>query len=219
MTWNYLYAFGEVECVGNGFIVIHTIHGATIFQAMALEFVLATVWYLSFFLFTLTQELFSFMATKFITAYGPHRKSSISFPEGTGRTKQAFKDECDINIIMGRFKKTRVLPDVVARIEPRYGDVTAMSFQSAMDTVATANSLFHSLPAYVRDRFKNDPGEFFDFVHNPANRAEAEQLGLLKPKPEEPKAPDPVLVRVVPEAPAGGSGAAPAGGQGGGAPK
>lgn len=113
------------------------------------------------------------------TAYGPKLRVQITFPEGTGRTKQSFKDECDINQILARFKRTRTL-DFVNEMAPRYGDCTGAEFRAAMDTVANAKSMFHAMPAHLRARFKNDPAQFLEFVQNPANRDEALELGLLK---------------------------------------
>lgn len=116
----------------------------------------------------------------FITAYGSKVKVSLSC-KGPGRTKQAHKDECDINKILDRYRKTGVL-DFAAKHEPQYGDVTAVDFQEAQFTVAKAMGMFADLPAHVRNRFSNKPGEFLRFVQNPDNRAEAQELGLLKVK-------------------------------------
>lgn len=103
-------------------------------------------------------------------------------PEGSGRTRQSFKEECDINNIMARFSRTGVL-DFVNRLEPRYGDVTGLDYQQAMDVVATARSMFEDLPSALRARFENDPAQLLDFMADPANRDEAVKLGL-SPRPE-----------------------------------
>lgn len=111
---------------------------------------------------------------------------ALSFPDSEGkfgRTKQSFKDECDINNIMKRFARTGVL-DFAARQEPRYGDCTGLEFTESMQRVAAANTMFHELPSHIRDRFKNSPAAFLDFVNNDANRVEAEKMGLLKVKAE-----------------------------------
>lgn len=118
------------------------------------------------------------MDAKFRTAYGPKQRVSISFP-ATGRTKQAFKEECDINNIMKKFQKTGVL-DFVEKRSPQYGDVTGMDFQGAMDTVIKANQMFEDLPSSVRKRFNNDPAEMVDAFQDPSRRSELVELGLVK---------------------------------------
>lgn len=116
----------------------------------------------------------------FISAYGPKLKVSISFPAGTGRTKQSFKDECDINIIMAQYLKTGVV-DFVNRHQARYGDVTGLEYQEAMQIVAESKTMFEELPSKIRQRFENDPAQFLDFVSDPSNASEAHSLGLLRP--------------------------------------
>lgn len=116
----------------------------------------------------------------FITAYSAkvQLRWSTSLPS---RTKQAHKEECDINHILARYKRTGVL-DFQQRHEPQYGDVTALDFQEAQFTVARANGMFAAMPSHLRARFDNDPYKFLAFVHDDRNRPEAEDLGLLKPK-------------------------------------
>lgn len=97
-----------------------------------------------------------------------------------GRTKQSFKDECDINTIVSRFLRTGQL-DFASKLEPRYGDTTGIEYQSAMNTVAAAKSLFNAIPAALRDKFENEPAKFLAFVQDERNRDEATKLGLLKP--------------------------------------
>lgn len=126
-----------------------------------------------------------FFQDGFVYPYGPKARVALDFPasEGPhGRTKQSFADECDVNNIMARFQKTGLL-DFVNRHEGQYGDVTALDFTRAMDQVAGARTMFSELPAKLRDRFQNDPAQFLMFVQNSDNRAEARELGLLKPEP------------------------------------
>lgn len=119
----------------------------------------------------------------FITAYGPkNRDVTIACVPGTSRTKQSHKAECDINTIMAKYKKTGLI-DHMARSAGEYADVSGADFQSAQLLVAGAKSMFHGLPASIRGRFENDPGEFLAFMDNPANVNEAVELGLLA-KPE-----------------------------------
>ena len=123
----------------------------------------------------------------FVTAYGP--KLSPVLICGESMAKQSFKDECDINVIMARYEKTGVMPDFGGR-EGRFFDCTGSDFQRAMEIIANAKSMFAQLPAGVRARFYNDPGQMLDFVNDEANREEAQALGLLKPVEAPSAAPD-----------------------------
>ena len=115
------------------------------------------------------------------TAYGPHIHSTLVCPEQPfGRTKQSFKDETDLNWIMARFQKTGVI-DFVNKRSPQFGDVTGIEFQAAMQLVIDAEAMFADLPSKVRDRFGNDPQNLLHFLEDPANRSEAQLLGLIDP--------------------------------------
>lgn len=112
------------------------------------------------------------------TAYGPRRSVALKF-SGDGRTKQSFKDECDINRIMARYMATGVLPELRDATQAQYADCTVLEYQSAMELVANANSLFAELPATVRDRFENEPRKLLEFVQDPANLDESIELGFI----------------------------------------
>lgn len=126
------------------------------------------------------------MTTYILSAYSPKKRVQLKCST-LGRTKQAFKDECNINTIINRFLRTGVM-DFAQKNQARYGDVTGIEYQSAMNTVAAAKSLFNELPAQLRDRFDNEPALFLDFVQDKRNEEEARELGLLKPKPIAPTA-------------------------------
>lgn len=115
---------------------------------------------------------------KFITAYSPKNKVQLTFT-GAGRTKQSFKNECDINQILARFQRTGVL-DFQQKHAPQYGDVTAIEFQKAQFMIAEANGMFAAMPSKLRARFDNDPAKFLAFIDDERNRNEAQDLGLLK---------------------------------------
>lgn len=126
-----------------------------------------------------------------LSAYGPKLKVSITFPCGEGRTKQSFKDECDINNIMARYQKTGVL-DFAGKHQAQYGDCTNIEFQAGLDIISNAKKMFADLPSSVRRRFDNDPGEFLEFINDAGNREEAQRMGLLK-ESTPPTAPPPRL--------------------------
>lgn len=94
-------------------------------------------------------------------------------------TKQSFKDECNINKIMDKFQKTGAL-DHYASHAPQYGDATEVELFDAMNIVADSNSMFEELPASLRKKFHNQPGEFLKFVQDPKNLEEMRELGLAE---------------------------------------
>lgn len=100
--------------------------------------------------------------------------------------KQSFLEEVDINTIVRRFNLTGQLPENVRM--PQYQDFEGIfDFHSAMNAISQADEAFSAMPANVRARFHNDPGEFVDFCLDPENRAEAVKLGLVeRPAPIEP---------------------------------
>lgn len=114
--------------------------------------------------------------------YGPHLKVEISFDPDEGMTQQQFVESSDINNIMARYVKTDVL-DHVKKYEEKYGDTTSLDLHESLNIIKEANEMFADLPSKVRNRFKNDPAEFLDFVQDDANAAEAYELGLTNTKP------------------------------------
>lgn len=140
------------------------------------------------------------------SAYSPRVKISLTFP-GQGKTKQSFKDECDVNRIMARYLATGELPNI-NQLAPQYLDVTAIDFQEHQNFIAGANSLFQELPSAIRSRFGNSPAEFLDFCSHEKNRPELAEMGLLRPITE-PVIPNPIQPSSTPQNGSNGS-AAPA---------
>lgn len=105
-------------------------------------------------------------------------EDGVDFKGTKSYAKQEFKDECDINRIMARYTRSGVFPPAVS--VGRYGDFSDVDdFHSAQNLLIKAREQFAGLPAKVRDRFKNNPAEFLEFVHNKDNYKEALELGLL----------------------------------------
>jgi len=115
------------------------------------------------------------------STYSPKQRVQISFPQNSPYTKQEFKDESDINILMAKYISTGQLPDM-REDSPQYLDATGYDYQVAMEFVAGANTLFHELPSTIRSRFGNNPAEFLDFCSHEKNRPEMAEMGLLKPQ-------------------------------------
>lgn len=113
---------------------------------------------------------------------------------GPGLTKQEFAKESDMNYIVARYHSTGQLP--AGAQEAIFADVSNIGdFAEMQRSVKSAEAAFASLPANVRSRFKNRPGDLIDFIQDGRNRDEAISLGLiakkeeLAPTPKEPPAP------------------------------
>lgn len=122
----------------------------------------------------------------FRTAYGERKRVSVSFLDENenqliGRTEQHHKASCDVNNILRKYDKTGLITHV-NRSAASYGDFTEVNeYKVNLNMVMAAQDSFDELPSSIRKRFANDPGEFFEFVTNPANADEMVKLGLANP--------------------------------------
>jgi phage internal scaffolding protein len=106
-------------------------------------------------------------------------ESGLACQEPT-RAQQHHKDECDINVIVKRFGITGKMP--INQSEARYGDFTAAEdYHTALNRIIEAEDDFMALPAEIRTQFDNNPANLIGFLNNPANKSEAEKLGLINP--------------------------------------
>lgn len=95
-------------------------------------------------------------------------------------TKQDFKDECDLNLLMQRYTPQMLIESYNASMGV-YGDYSdVMSHQDARERVMLTQSWFESLPAKMRSMFDHDVSKCVEYLENPSNTDEAIQLGLLK---------------------------------------
>lgn len=112
----------------------------------------------------------------------PFRGSDLECLEPS-LAQQHFKDECDINFLLERFKVTGQLPQGI--VLPTYGDFTGVSdYRTACEAIRRASNSFMDLPANLRARFENDPQRFLEFCSDPANLDELRSLGLASAKPD-----------------------------------
>jgi len=95
----------------------------------------------------------------------------------------------DINAIMARHLKSSVRgappgnPNAVA--QPRFDNISSMSYHEMLNFVTDNRSRFMTLPAKIRRKFNHDPYQMFRFLEDPANRLEGVRIGLLSPTEEE----------------------------------
>lgn len=107
---------------------------------------------------------------------------------GKGRTLQSAANEADINVIVGRFMKSGVIPQVTAPpVSQDFAD--SFDFQSSMNLLVAAKNAFMQLPADIRTRFNNDPARYVEFVSDERNLDEMRKLGIANPVKEPPKEP------------------------------
>lgn len=129
-----------------------------------------------------------------------------------GRTKQAFKDQCDINKMLKSAQKTGSIAHLQKYPELVYGEFSGVDLLGAYEQLERANQIFADLPSEVRNEFDNNAIKFVEFAGNPENNS---RLAELLPAIAEPGAyfPNPVErfgqgagaatapAEVVPEAP------------------
>ncbi len=87
-----------------------------------------------------------------------------------GRTKQSFKDECDINLIMQRAAQGGTISHVT-KYEGMYADFSDYNFGIHIQKLTEGREVFDALPAEVRREFGQSPQAFFDHVNDPVNMA------------------------------------------------
>ncbi|AZL82697.1 internal scaffolding protein [Apis mellifera associated microvirus 24] len=118
-------------------------------------------------------------------------------------TDQSFKDDCDINTIWSRFKKTKIWPGDPSRVG-QYGDFTDVpDLLVATQRIHDAEDAFNQLPAKLRLRFNNNPLEMVQFLQDPKNLEESIQLGLRNAPKQDQKKQNPESTNVDPEPPVG----------------
>ena len=108
----------------------------------------------------------------------PRRRVKVDC-SGPSQVEQCHKDQININTIVAKAKKTGVVPMRPGAVS--YGDFSNVgSFEECLNAVNEARGAFMALPAALRKRFGNNPGNLLEFLDDEDNRQEAEELGLLE---------------------------------------
>jgi len=104
-----------------------------------------------------------------------------SVDTGDSPVQQQFAEEADINTIVRRFGVTQISAAATMGV---FGDFTGIDdFASAVERVDGARARFMTLPAEVRDRFGNDPGQL---IYAAQNLSEEEFGKLMDPPKADP---------------------------------
>lgn len=97
------------------------------------------------------------------------------------RTDPRYAADADINVIVARFAKTRVLPQGAS--SPTFGDFTQMPIGTdALMAVRNAQQAFEALPLVLRRELDHDFTKFESWLRDPDNFDRAVKLGILKPR-------------------------------------
>lgn len=117
-----------------------------------------------------------------------HRRVALDFSKDPGRTKQQFKEECDISNILKKFRQTGALTHV-QKHGAVYGEASGHDYAEAMRIVAHGNTVWADAPSHIKEQFSG-PEAFLDFVSDPDNNAAvAELFGEAPAAPAEPDQP------------------------------
>lgn len=93
------------------------------------------------------------------------------------RTKQANRNETDINLMIARYRKTGQVP--TNSREPKYGDFSeAITLEDAFQRVKEANESFMALPSRVRALAMNNPITLLEMLADEDDTAALVQAGL-----------------------------------------
>lgn len=112
-------------------------------------------------------------------------------------TLQQFKEECDINHLIDRYKRTGSYYDPLSvvggsRRVPTFTDISELpDVTEAMNTIRDAQEFFMSLPAETRLAFNNDVASFVAFAQDPANIEKCVELGIFARSEVTPTSPQP----------------------------
>lgn len=101
-----------------------------------------------------------------------------------GRTKQSFRDQCDINKIVKRAAKAGGLSHLQKYNEAVYGEFEGYNLLEAFDKVSKSQKIFDDLPSDVRAEFDGDAFKFAEFASNPENNSRLAELipALARPR-------------------------------------
>lgn len=104
--------------------------------------------------------------------------------EHPSKTDQSQKQDCDVNYIVAKYRKTGQITHLAKR-RGYYADVSTIpDLTEALSIVSTASDAFNALPSQLRKRFGNDPQEMIAFLQDPSNLEESIKLGLRNAPPK-----------------------------------
>lgn len=108
--------------------------------------------------------------------FGVNPRKRVQYkPKGKSMTRQSFKDEVDKKLMMERFTRTGVLPNLKER---EYGDEPETDFQGAQFAFARLATEFEQLPVELQQKYGSVSG-LMKVMENPENHETLVSDGLL----------------------------------------
>lgn len=113
---------------------------------------------------------------KFTTQYQPYERK-IKTSDKPSLTDESFADECDISLIIERYKVHKIPPRTV---DIAYGySPTVEDIQHAQMLLAETKSNFEGLPSKIRDEFGNNVENYLAYISDKANLKDCYERGLI----------------------------------------
>lgn len=121
---------------------------------------------------------------EFNTPYGKQPPRCFFDTTGESMTQQHFQEESEINNILRSHDRNAVIQHI-HKGNAIYGDFSEITdLSDALNQINLAKAEFMNIPSEIREKFKNDAGEFFKFASDPNNHSKMVELGLAEPKPQ-----------------------------------
>lgn len=102
--------------------------------------------------------------TKIRHAYSPSDRSTDFETVGKSATRQEFKEECDINVVVDRHLKIGGVITPQEFSEEMVVLPDNFDYHEALNAVIAADEAFGQLPADIRSAHDNDAGKFLKFT-------------------------------------------------------
>ena len=113
---------------------------------------------------------------KFRTAYTTYERK-IKTSDKPSLTDESFKDNCDISLMIERFKVNKIPPRTV-NISYGYSP-TAEDVANAQLLLAEVKTNFESLPSKIRDEFDNNVENYLNYISDASNLRDCYERGLI----------------------------------------
>lgn len=122
---------------------------------------------------------------KFKTRFETHPPRTYAFQTiGESMTQQQFKEECDVNNILAKYRKNGLVTHL-SKHNGNFGDFSNVEdYQTSLGKLMEAQNAFLQLPSELRSKFQNDPANLVAYLSDPKNDEEAIKFGLKVKRPQ-----------------------------------